>query len=367
MVDAQVILTLAISLLLILQSIRLWRLTDPSSENSRETNPEKIPDARFSIKQLAVIGFISLFCLQTLLLAATLTNTLTYTTVIRPFLAALIPPMCFWMVLVLARTKAVCQWHDLVHLLPFALNSLQFISIDYALVMIQVLYALSLFRLVFDVRLSHRGPLKITTLFFAFIFLFIGAMDLVIAFEIRRGTDLEESLTLFISLFVIYSLLLVGVVVAYLNPSAIYKQLSDVQFATNNVMTGTPVKAHLDLMAEFKKIHQSLLKNEYFTEEDFDLGYLAQKLDMPVRKVSQIINQVTKKNFSTFINDLKVNKAQSLLRESETMPVTHVMLDSGFFTKSSFNREFSRRVGISPSNYRKNLKSPEAIIEFNKY
>lgn len=41
------------------------------------------------------------------------------------------------------------------------------------------------------------------------------------------------------------------------------------------------------------------------------------------------------------------------------MPVTTAMLESGFQTKSNFNREFRRVTGQSPANWRTENRPPQ--------
>jgi AraC-like DNA-binding protein len=60
---------------------------------------------------------------------------------------------------------------------------------------------------------------------------------------------------------------------------------------------------------------------------------------------------MTGENFSRYINGFRVRHAQAALRETE-LPITEVMFDAGFISKSSFNTEFRRIVGQTPSQFR---------------
>jgi transcriptional regulator GlxA family with amidase domain len=55
------------------------------------------------------------------------------------------------------------------------------------------------------------------------------------------------------------------------------------------------------------------------------------------------------------MNRLRVEEAMRLLREQPERSMYDVMLDSGFRTKSSFNREFRAVAGMAPSDYRDGL------------
>ena len=90
-------------------------------------------------------------------------------------------------------------------------------------------------------------------------------------------------------------------------------------------------------------------------EPDLNLNRIARKLGVPARQVSAAINRQRSISVSQFINSLRIDEACQLLKTTE-LPVTRVMLQSGFVTKSNFNREFSRRLGLSPSAWRKRNK-----------
>lgn len=57
------------------------------------------------------------------------------------------------------------------------------------------------------------------------------------------------------------------------------------------------------------------------------------------------------RNISQIVNEYRVGDAKRrLVTTSE--PVTTIMLESGFGTKSNFNREFLRVTGMTPTAFR---------------
>lgn len=307
------------------------------------------------LEKLAIVIFLGLFSFQTLLLVFQLNAWGSLPQEIRPYLAALLAPCCFWALTLLARKEGTFKLIDLAHMLPFAFNALEVISFDYSLIGIQLLYAGLMINLVFDPRLNKRGPLKVTVLLLALLFAAFAVSDLLIAIETESGSELGESMFLFVSLFMIYSLLVFLTAVAQVNPSLIQQILSDIQFIANKPLLRESNKTAGEVSVQFQSIEKALKTHEYYLEEGFDLGYLAECLGLSTRNLSTIINQAAHKNFSAYINDLKIDKAKTLLTDptSERLSVTQIMFDSGFVTKSSFNREFSSRTHMSPSQYRK--------------
>jgi AraC-like DNA-binding protein len=86
-------------------------------------------------------------------------------------------------------------------------------------------------------------------------------------------------------------------------------------------------------------------------DPNLTLTRLARRCAMPVRQISRAVNRLQKRNVSQFVNDIRVREACRLLRESQ-LSITQVIYESGFQTKSNFNREFLRFTGKTPSQWR---------------
>lgn len=81
---------------------------------------------------------------------------------------------------------------------------------------------------------------------------------------------------------------------------------------------------------------------------------LAKRLSLSPRFISQAINTQAHKNFSEYINEKRIQHACRLLRSAEHQDLTimDVMLESGFNTKSNFNRAFKLITGTTPYEYK---------------
>jgi len=90
---------------------------------------------------------------------------------------------------------------------------------------------------------------------------------------------------------------------------------------------------------------------ELFRDSNLTLARLAKRLSVPARDLSGAINRVTDENFSRFINGHRIAYAQRALQETD-LPITEVMFEAGFLSKSSFNAEFRRVTGQTPSQFR---------------
>lgn len=99
-----------------------------------------------------------------------------------------------------------------------------------------------------------------------------------------------------------------------------------------------------DIMARLDNL---LAAHKLYLDPDLSLGQLSRKLRVPVKQLSGAINRSTGENVSRYINRQRINAACVALASGEN--VTTTMYASGFNTKSNFNREFLRIMGVPPS------------------
>lgn len=115
-----------------------------------------------------------------------------------------------------------------------------------------------------------------------------------------------------------------------------------------------PKAPESELKAVFERwLHLISERELYRSEHSVTLARAARMLGVPSRLLSQAINSCYGASFSRHLNDLRVARAQSLLKERPSMAVTDVYVEAGFSTKSHFHREFARVTGLSPSDYRR--------------
>ncbi|ANH06853.1 AraC family transcriptional regulator [Shinella sp. HZN7] len=106
-----------------------------------------------------------------------------------------------------------------------------------------------------------------------------------------------------------------------------------------------------------ERVDRLLADQKLFRDENLTLARLARRAGVPARQISGAINRLTGRNVSQYINDFRIAEACRLLRDTD-MPVTSAMLESGFQTKSNFNREFRRVTAMSPATWRAENRPP---------
>jgi AraC-like DNA-binding protein len=106
------------------------------------------------------------------------------------------------------------------------------------------------------------------------------------------------------------------------------------------------------LQGTYDKIEQLMREKKFFLNPDLNLIRLAKRLSLPSREVSRAVNIHTNQSLSNYVNNLRIEEAQKMLKNSNT-PITQIIYACGFNTKSNFNREFQRVTGKTPSDWRK--------------
>jgi AraC-like DNA-binding protein len=82
------------------------------------------------------------------------------------------------------------------------------------------------------------------------------------------------------------------------------------------------------------------------------LAELAATLGVPARQISRHVNERFGVNVSAYLNQCRVQEAARLLVDAPEKAIKVVMFESGFKSKSIFNREFQRCLGVSPTDFR---------------
>ena len=86
--------------------------------------------------------------------------------------------------------------------------------------------------------------------------------------------------------------------------------------------------------------------------EPLSLDLLEKKLHINKYYISHIMNQKLNMGFNDYVNSIRISNACRMLNESNT-PINEISDAVGFNTVRTFNRAFSKRIGVSPREYRR--------------
>ena len=99
------------------------------------------------------------------------------------------------------------------------------------------------------------------------------------------------------------------------------------------------------------KIENLLYRDKVYQEPSYGRSEMARELSLTDSNLSKIINLHFKKSVPQLLNELRVQEARVLLKQTDA-DVTTISQESGFNSIATFNRVFKEVEGVSPSEYR---------------
>jgi AraC-like DNA-binding protein len=102
-----------------------------------------------------------------------------------------------------------------------------------------------------------------------------------------------------------------------------------------------------------EKIEALMMVDKMYENPALVISDLSNKLSTHSKKVSQVINQGFNMNFNDFVNHYRISAVKQKIEEGEHTIQTLLSLafESGFNSKSTFNRAFKRSTSLSPKEY----------------
>jgi AraC-like DNA-binding protein len=90
--------------------------------------------------------------------------------------------------------------------------------------------------------------------------------------------------------------------------------------------------------------------NENFYNADLSLDLISKQTGYSQRAISEGISAQFQCNVKTYINQIRINEAQRLLKKSD-LNISEIAYKVGFSSPSNFNRVFKNLTGETPSNF----------------
>ncbi len=102
-----------------------------------------------------------------------------------------------------------------------------------------------------------------------------------------------------------------------------------------------------------KQLEKLMTEAQLFANPNLTLFDVASKLDTHPKKVSNIINKGFKMNFNDFVNSYRTQEVIKKVEanENDIKTLLGIALESGFNSKSTFNRAFKKHTQQTPKEY----------------
>jgi AraC-like DNA-binding protein len=108
-----------------------------------------------------------------------------------------------------------------------------------------------------------------------------------------------------------------------------------------------------------ERLHEYMITEKPYLDPDLRIEDVAKALKIKRHHLTQIISETYNKNFFTYINEFRISDALKMMSDvhNNEMTILRIAYDTGFNSKSSFNRIFKNITGKSPSEYKGTSKS----------
>ena len=107
--------------------------------------------------------------------------------------------------------------------------------------------------------------------------------------------------------------------------------------------------------SKMNKIYQYILKNYL---DEIDINEVAQLVNMSKSAFCHYFKKRTRKNFTRFVNEIRIGHANRLLIETEKS-ISEICFASGYKNLSNFNRRYKEIFKISPKEYRQQFQAEQ--------
>ncbi|MBP7176278.1 MAG: helix-turn-helix transcriptional regulator [Thermoclostridium sp.] len=113
-----------------------------------------------------------------------------------------------------------------------------------------------------------------------------------------------------------------------------------------------------------QRLNKLMEEERLFTNPELNLNDLAKRLDISRNTLSQYLNICLKTNYNDYINRLRVEEMKLLLLDSNKSYLTIQALaqEAGFQSKTTYNRLFKQFTGVTPSEFKRGITTPENIL-----
>lgn len=262
-----------------------------------------------------------------------------------------------------------------IHFIPFLLffSHLEFFSLSetgfafyellgelqYIFYIITILVALKKYRNVYFENFTNQDGLQYkwlmqTTLIFATAHLLVLSRSIIFYFFDVEWSSLMNVAISFSALSVTCWFVLKA-----LHQPTIFGSLNTERKLMYESNQSESISDSSEFVEKVEFIKKQMSEREYFLNSNLTIKDFAEKIDLPEKEISMLINQHLGKHFFDFVNGYRIEKAKELLQNpaNQKMTVLEILYEVGFNSKSSFNTAFKKHTGKTPTQFRKNSLS----------
>jgi AraC-like DNA-binding protein len=122
----------------------------------------------------------------------------------------------------------------------------------------------------------------------------------------------------------------------------------------NEKITGIKDNQNEVITGQISTLKHYMAEKEPFLNPSLTIQELSNQIEIPVRDLSVLINHHMDQHFFDFVNEYRIQKAMSILKNplKSDLTVLEILYEVGFNSKSSFNTSFKKYTNLTPTAYR---------------
>ncbi|OUL60133.1 AraC family transcriptional regulator [Flavobacterium sp. AJR] len=100
-----------------------------------------------------------------------------------------------------------------------------------------------------------------------------------------------------------------------------------------------------------QKLENVMVEKELYKNPNLTLQDLSKEVTISSHQLSQFLNNNVGKNFTSYVNEFRINEACKIITSNNKLTLESVGYDVGFNSKSTFFVAFKKHTGTTPLNY----------------
>ncbi|MEJ2902805.1 helix-turn-helix domain-containing protein [Pedobacter panaciterrae] len=106
----------------------------------------------------------------------------------------------------------------------------------------------------------------------------------------------------------------------------------------------------------FARLEKIMTEKELYKNPDLKLNELSKETNISSHQLSQLLNDNLGKNFTTYVNEFRINEACKIMASSNRLTLESVGYEVGFNSKSTFFATFKKLTGTTPANHQQKIQ-----------
>lgn len=219
-------------------------------------------------------------------------------------------------------------------------------------IIVSIITAKHLFAKLFNKNAAVRNSLKVPE---KWLLTIVGA-NVVIALSFFLAAVLPRPCNIYFSGSLIFSFILYAVIIVLLKRKKPDEVLYPAQARNPSKKVNDDNAA-----AVLGKLEQVMAEQEIYKNPNLTLSELAKAVNISGHQLSQLLNDKVGKNFTSYINEYRINKACAMIAANHPFSLEAIGYEVGFNSKSTFYTAFRKLKATTPSLYKESLEKTGSL------